>query len=249
MATPARIGYDNRVISATATSEADGFEADSVVNSLTYERWKPTSSSSQIIVDLGSTQSDLTYVGVGAHTLGSAGCNIVVGYSLTGSSWTSIDNITPTTDRAIMVTTGSTFPPARYIRLLITGGIPTVGSIFVGAYLEMYRPFYAGFTPGVLSRQTTVKPNKSVNGQWLGRSIVRQGLSADFQWRHTPLDWYITNVEPLSVHAQTEPFFIQWNPDDYPTDVLYCWTSDDIKPKTMGIRDLVEFGFAVEAIE
>lgn len=249
MATPARIGYQSYTIGATATgsTEAEGFEADSVTNPLTYERWKPTTSSGNVTIDFGSAQT-VNYIALAAHTFGTNNKTVTLALSSNGSSFTTVTTLTPDDDRAIFVVFGGI--SARYVRVSVAGGtVATLGVVYAGMYLEMYRPFYADHAPINLSRNTTVKPNKSVNGQWVGRSVYRQGLMARYNWKHTPIQWYIDNVEPFSVHAQTDPFFIQWNPDEHPDQVGYVWTSDDIKPVTMGVRDLVEFGFSAEGIE
>lgn len=249
MATPARIGYQTFTFDAVAiaSSQEEGFEADSVTNPLTYEKWKPTSASANIVIDLLAVKN-LNYIALGAHDFGSTNKTVQVHISVNGTSYNLIDTLTPSDDKAIMLTFGNS--NARFVRITLSGGsIPTLGVIYAGLYLEMYRPFYAGHVPGVLSRNTTIKPNKSVGGQWLGRSVERQGLGTRYSWKNTPLQWYEDNIEPFSVHAQTYPFFVQWSPEEHPEHVVYCWTEDDIKPTLSGTRDLVEFGFSVEGIE
>jgi len=246
----ARIGYIDYCRSGTVTpsTEAVGFEADATQNRFTYDLYKPTALPATLTYDLGS-ETIFNYIGIAAHTLGSSLTTVVAEYSTDNVTYTSLNvDSLPANDRAIMLLFDDV--AARYMRLTFTGAtIPSIGVVYCGVTLDMYRPFYGGHTPGVLSRETTIKPNKSVGGQWLGRSVIRQGLSAQYNWKNTPISWYEANVDPFSKSAIEDPFFIAWNPLQFPTHVLYAWTSEDIKPTLSGTRDLCEFGFSVEGIE
>lgn len=250
MSNNALIGYQSFTSGASisATSETPGFEADSVLNELTYEKWKPTSTGATITIDMGGIKA-IDYIAIAAHTLGSTNKLVSFSYSTNGTSYTQLSARYPPNDRAIF--DDFTQVSARYVRIQMSGGteLAVIGVIYIGQYLEMYRPIYGGHTPIVLSRKTTTKNNISESGQWLGRSIVRQGLISEFNWRHTPINWYEQNIDPLSKHAQTKPFFIKWRPDDYSQQVAYVIVDDDIKPTLMGIRNLCEFGFTVRGIE
>lgn len=245
----ARIGYQNFVPGATLTpsTEGVGFEADSIQNQLTYEYWRPTAMPADVVIDMGSAQT-FNYVGMAAHTLGSDSVSVAASYSADNITYTSIDaTAAPSNDGAIMLL----FTPisARYIKLAFTGAsVFSLGVVYVGATLDMYRPFYAGHTPDSMGRRTVVKPTKSVGGQWLGRSIIRQGFTNSYAWKNIPVDWYRTNVDPFAVSAQKYPFFIAWNIAEEPEDALYAWVSKDIMPSLSGTRDLVEFGFDVEGL-
>lgn len=248
--THARIGYVNYADTATITpsSEDTDFPADSLKNPLTYEKWRPTSMNANLTFDFGTNRA-IDYIGIAAHTLGTDGVSITAEYSLDNVSYTSLNVATAVSDdRAIMLLFDEV--QARYVRIRFLGTTnPEVGVVYIGEALEMIRPFYSGHTIGVMARQTTVKPNKSVNGQWLGRSIVREGTETSYNWRHIPITWYETNVDPFAVHARSLPFFIAWNPQDFPDHVQYAWTSDTIAPTNMGVRDLIEFGFTAEGVE
>lgn len=263
----ARIGYDNCVPEATvsATSEAAGFPASAVKNQLTYEAWKPSTVPATLTIQFPERLID--YIGIAASTVETDGATLTIELER-GGQWVeatffeggtgatlSLDFVNQEysvyeevlSNRAMIYQLGAALTTG--IRITMTGSAASLGVVYCGKMLEMYRPFYGGHTPGVLSRTTTVKPNKSVNGQWLGRSIIRQGLSAEYSWKHTPIGWYQENVEPFSKAAITSPFFVAWNPAQFPDHVLYAWTSDDIKPTLMGVRDYCEFGFSVEGYD
>jgi hypothetical protein len=248
----ARIGYDNHIddttTTVTASTEAAGFELDATQNPLTYDKWKPTALPATAKYDFGSAKT-FGYIGIAAHTLGTEGATVVAEYSTDDISYTTLNvDTSPNDDSAIMLLFAEV--SARYLRLTISGStIPVIGVVYCGQVLSMYRPFYSGHTPGVLSRKTTIKPNKSVNGVWLGRSVIRSGLVADYSWQNTPIGWYESNFEPFVQHAIEKPFFVAWNPSEHADHVLYAWTSDDISPQLTGTLDLCEFGFSAEGVE
>lgn len=248
MATPARIGYINYCTDGTASafSEAAGFEADSVLNALTYERWKPTTPS-WIIINLGA-KKEINYVAIGAHTL--SGIAYSIQYSSDGSNYITAKNTTATDDNAIFATFA--LKNVQYIKINVgttyINSDTAIGVVYAGTYLEMPIEFTSGMDVPSLSRNTEYRTNKSESGQWLGRSITRQGHKNRFSWDYIPLSTYVTNIEPFSVSAQTNPFFIQWSPDNYPTQALYCWTDTDIKPKLTNTKDFVQFSFDAEGI-
>lgn len=245
-----RIGYVDFVRAGTVTpsTEAAGFEADATQNPFTYDLYRPTALPATLVYDFGSAKA-FNYIGLAGHTLGSSQTTVISEYSTDNITYTTLDvDKIPANDQAIMLLFDEVV--ARYMRITLTGAtIPSISVVYCGVTLDMYRPFYSGHTPGVLSRQSTIKPNKSVGGQWLGRSVIRQGFTADYSWENTPIGWYETFVEPFSKAAITDPFFIAWNPLEFPNHVLYAWTSDDIKPTLSGTIDLCEFGFSVEGIE
>lgn len=251
MATPARIGYQSHTLDAgvtvSATSQQEDFEASNLLLPQTSEKWKPTSTGATVTIDLGKDVS-ANYIAIGAHTAGSTRKQVVVSYSLNGISYTTVSTTNPDNDNAIFVEFASAV--FRYVRVFISGGteIATIGVIYAGQYLQMYRPFYGGHSPITLSRKTDVRPNRTETGEWAGRSVVRQGLESEYRWQNTPIDWYIDNIESFSNAAVERPFFIQWSPEQFPLQATYAWTQDDIKPELQGVRDLCSFGFTARAI-
>lgn len=240
------IGYRSLLPTSTitATSSAAGFPASAVANSMTYERWSPVAVPATISIDTGAS-SLIDYVGIGAHSIGSSNASVKIEYSDDGSSWTTALDVTPQSDNAIMLLMEQFM--ARYWRITVDR-VVEIGVIYIGRALEIPVCGYGGHAPGVLSRDTTIEPQKSVTGQFIGRSVVRQGLVTSYRWRHLDPDWYRDNFDPFVKAAITRPFFIAWYPSRYPDEVIYAWTSKDIRPKNMTMRDFMQVGFSVEAI-
>ena len=245
--THACIGYKNLVPASTVTtsSSSASFPADSVKRQTTWEKWRPGSLPATLTIDLGAS-NPLSYLGLGAHTFGSSGNTLLFERSLNGSDWNEIATDSPAENSAVLLMFNEV--AIRYIRITVSGGIiPSLGVAYAGTILAMERPIYSGHTPITLSRTTTVRPTESEKGQWLGRSIVRSGLSTSYDWPRLKSAWYRTNFDPFVMAARTKPFFIAWNPQDFPQETVLGWTGDDISPTNSGPRDLMSVSIGVSA--
>lgn len=250
--THARIGYDNFVPTSTVTfsSEQAEYPADAIQRETTFERWQPTGTTSEyLVIDQGASGvGAASYLGIAAHTLGSAGATVEIAHSVDNSSYTVVETLEPANNGAIMFI----FPEveSRYwrVRVVTASFAPEIGVVYIGSVLEMQRPIYGGHSPITLSRQTERRPTKSQKGQWLGVSLVRHGLQSSYNWKHLTAAWYRSTFDPFVQAARSKPFFIAWRPADYPQEVVYGWLppSNDIQPSNMGIRDLMDVSMSVE---
>lgn len=244
----ARIGYRSVLPAATLSGTAGqpGYPLSAITNPATYERYRPTALPASIQVDCGAAMA-VDYIGIAAHTLGSSGCTVVLESSTNQSTWTNRLTISPGSDETIMGFFGQV--SERYWRIRITGPVvPLVGVVYLGAALTMQRELYGGHTPLVLARMTAVRPNLSETGQWLGASQTRAGFGTSFAWRHLTAAWYRAEFDPfVATNPRVRPFFIAWRPHSFPSEVGYCWATEDIAPQNMGIRDLMSVDMRVEA--
>lgn len=240
--THSRIGIDNiaRTGTVTSSSAVDGFPAIAAANPLTYNYWKPSKLPAWWKVDAGSNVS-VGYVGIAAHDLGDVSASVTVAYSTNNSTWVTVDSLSPTDNSPIMFL----FKPvsARYWRISVTGTAPFIGVVYMGLPLEMERPCFSGLSPINFNRNTTIRPNVSEGGQWLGRSIIREGSQMSVGYNNLNYAWYKANFDPFVEQARKYPFFFAWRPDGYPETVGYVWTPSDIAPTTNGSRDLLDVSF------
>lgn len=267
-----RIGYSNLLPDSTvvaSTSEA-GFPVSALLNPLTYEFWKPTSFPAEVTVDTGNS-APVGYIGLAAHNL--CGCRVSVLYSVDdGLNYEPAVSFELKNNNPVMVL----FPEvnAQLWRVTIEGwafapvfsanfvdqeygvaaydsadaGDSRVGVMYLGKPLAMPYPIYGGHAPGVLSRNTLVQPNRSEGGQWLGRSVIRNGASADFDFNNLRAAWYRENFDPFVASAIEAPYFIGWRPRSYPGEVLYATTDADISPVNTGVADRMSVQFTAQGV-
>lgn len=237
--THARIAHSNNWVSggtaSASTTDSDYFE-DGPENSLTYEKWKPTSSTSTWTYTFSSQTVD--YFCIGAHTLGSSGCTISV--TLNGST-TAIPSTAITNDSPIFCI----FEPraATSIRINISGGTPVIGVMKVGAALQMPQPLYGGHVPINLARAPEMRSVRSATGEFLGRTKIRMFNRGSFAWSELTAAWVRDNWPLLQQAIETEPFFIAWRPDPNNTstkdEVGFGDTSVMPIPQNQGVRDFM----------
>lgn len=237
-----RIGHKTftRTGTATASSSATNFPASAALNPLTYEYWRPTAMPATWTLDAGSSVS-VNYIGIAAHTLKTGNCTVTIQGSTNNSTWVTIDSLTPADNSPIMFL----FAPVtyRYFRLSITGSIPSIGVVYVGTTLDMLRPCYGGITPISLSNDNVIRPNRSEGGQWLGRTVIRSGSSMKVAYTNLNNAWVRSSFKAFMDDAVLYPFFFAWRPNNYPNDIGYVWTADDIKPSNMGRNSLMQVSF------
>jgi hypothetical protein len=245
--THARIAHGNNWLTggtAAASTTNSAFFINGPLNSLTYERWKPTAVTATWEYDHGSSVT-CDYCCIGAHTLGTNGNSVQVQY-WTGSAWADLTAVTAlSSDMPVM----AIFEPqaAQRWRISISGGtVPEVGVVKFGEALQMQRPLYGGHTPLDFSRNTVMRSNRSVTGEFLGRTKLRSTLSTSFAWQHLTRTWIDANWKSFQLAIEEDPFFIAWRPGGF-SEVGLCYTDESPIPSNMGIRDLMEVGLNVTA--
>ncbi len=230
---------------ATATSAANGFPASAVTNPLTYERWAPaTGGSNAVTIDLPGGTFDT--IAIAAHTLGTNGVTFTIAGWMPYWGWVDVITQTPTTDEPFVLCFGAN---KIYSKLRITiDKQAEIGVVYAGKRLEMPLTIYGWHTPDTIGRETDIKTARSVSGNFLGRTVVRRGYEARYEFKHLGAAWYRSHFEPFAKDAITNPFFIAWYPSKYPNEVIYGWVEQDIVGRNMGVRDFMETSFTVKAI-
>lgn len=232
---------------AATTTDADYFE-DAPDGSLTYEKWKPTSSTSNWDNDFralgGGYNAD--YCVIGAHNLADTVSTITI-QSWTGSTWQDRCPATLIADNSPIFGIFSQSTHERY-RVAITGtGIPEIGVIKFGEAMQMQRAIYGGHTPLDMSRQTVLRSNYSETGESLGRTKQRTYSTTSFGWNNLTSAWIRANWKDFQTAIETEPFFIAWRPDDY-GEVGLCQVDESPVPYNIGAQDLMAVEMQVRAL-
>ena len=265
--THARIGYRNIVTAAglTVSSEQAGFPGEALANPFTYDLWRPEAFPAQI--DIGTaTPETVDYIGLARHNL--AGRLVRLEY-FAGGEWVPLTSFVPESNRPAMVLfepvtsdqfrviideyaeVGLDLDFQEQVYLLAETSTETdsyLSVLFLGEALAMARPIYGGHTPIPLSRRDAIQPARSDTGQFLGRTVVRQGYTASYQWQNLPAPWVRGYLKPFIDHAVAGSFFIAWRPDGYASEAGYGWIDQNTSASNQGVRNLMSYGFTMEAL-
>lgn len=122
-----------------------------------------------------------------------------------------------------------------------------LGNLMFGNRIELPK-IYGGQAPSNLNHTVEYQSNKTGTGNFVGRSIKRAGANTSFRFQH--LDPYFARdtLLPFIRYAERRPFVMQWRPDFFPEEAIYCWTTDDPQLSNMGGgHDLMQMNMNVEA--
>lgn len=221
-----RIGW-NTVVNGTATasSSATGFAASNAADPRTFTAWRPTAFPATWTLTFGGNRV-VSYLAIGAHDLGSSGCEVVV-QEPDGGGWADIPGTShvPSDDSAIMFLLSPRSIGAIRIRITDPGSaaLPTIGHVRSQDVMEW--PQRAQFTgkPITEARQIEYEFNQSQTGEWLGQTVKRRGLAFDANISHLSEDWTDNTYAPFRNHADAGlPFFYAARPSKYADEVAYC---------------------------
>lgn len=229
------LAYTNLLESASsvaASSEAVGFDVENAFDWLTFDFWKPTGSTSETLTaDMGSAAA-ADYWAVYAHDAHTQGATLQLRGSTDNFSASDVlvDSVAPASGAPIVRTFTSV--SYRYWRLVIVGGsaASSIGVFSFGPRLDMPDGMQIGFTPPTMSYNDEVLNSESQGGAFLGRSIVRQGAEGRMQFELMTPAWVRSDWLPFLEHARIKPFFLSWDPTNYPAEAAYCWTDKQITP-------------------
>jgi hypothetical protein len=246
----ARIGYQSWASALTAaavtvSTEAAGFPKDAPLRPDTYELWKPTAAPATWVVDLGQNRS-FNYVGIAGGLTGIL-VTVETATAAAPAVWTTFAAAVTPADGAPLLFLDAA-RNARYVRVTI-GTIGVLASVYVGTILEMERPFFDGFTPPNLARQTETRSSVTRGGQFVGQDILSYGFATAVSWNNLTPSWYRSNFDAVAKHLRTRPIFFAWNLN-VPAEVAYVWTGDKVAPvnaaQTPGGR--MNVGFSIQGI-
>lgn len=229
----------------------------------------PGASTTQYIRLINEFNAPVDYIGVARHNFGTVGFTYTIQHSTDGGSvWSNVT--TPrviATDGAIMDYFDSKTSGQFRIRLQksLSGSpaiipAPIAAHVKMGVALVLQRRIYVGHKPATISKQVRKINNGSENGQYLGAIITRSYHTTDIQQQNNTPAFVRTYIKPFINHVNghyasnnTAPctFFFAWRPSDYPDEVVYAWTSDNIVPENQGSDSMggrMKWGFEMECI-
>lgn len=245
--THARIAHSLNWLSggtATASSTATGYFADTPLNTLTYERWKPSSLAATWEYDHGSA-AECDYCCIAAHTMGTNGNTLQIQY-WNGSSWTGVIPATAITSDAPIMAIFAPQTRQRWRIQISNGTAPLVGVVKFGKALQMQRMVYQGHTPVDFGRNTVLRSNYSETGEFLGRAKQRTYLKTEFSWEHLTAAWVRANWGDMQRAVESEPFWVAWRPGGY-GEVAFGQTDSPPTATNTGPGDMMSAGLQVRA--
>ena len=234
----------------TASSSAPGFPVAALKNPLTYERWMPNSPSGGSF-EISLPNAPIDTIAFAAHSMGTTGSLLKM--EVYNGAWELFFDYgglpVALDDSPYVLVFGVDLVAAGYTKLRISiDKQAEIGVVYAGKRLEMPLSIYGGRTPDTIGRDTDIKTARSVSGNFLGRTVVRRGYEARYEFKHLGAAWYRSHFEPFAKDAITNPFIIAWYPSKYPEEVIYGWVEQDIVGRNMGVRDFMETSFTVKAI-
>lgn len=262
----ARFLYRDKIALISASSSATNRPASAMLTWQTYERWEPSAGATAATITITPNGETFSALGIAAHTLsvcdtvevrvGVGGAAETISHFPAQGSTLDLDfedesfrefNPYPDNETTLILMKEKAASNQVEIYMTWSGEPPTIGKLILGDALAMERPFYGGHAPAMLNRSTQTVPNISESGEWLGRSLIRQGRSARMQWDNLTASWYRRYFEPLIEHATKLPFIVAWNPLQFPSDCLYASTEGDAAPSNKGTRNLMTVSLSMRA--
>lgn len=243
--TTPRIGYQTYIrdlalqgTAVTVSSELPEALRDAPLRPDTVDYWQGISFPVTYLIDFGTTV-DIDYVGL-VGNLGSCGATARIDADTSATPTTQFaTDVLPADDGPLMFI--DTLRTIRYLKLTLTGSslVPKIFSIYVGQLLKMPYGVYGGHTPITLSRQTELQATMTRGGQFVTQTYRRMGVKTTANFKNLKAAWYRTNFDPFVKAARRYPYFWSWRPADYPREVGYVWTPNDIAPVNQGVKDFM----------
>ena len=220
-----RLCWRRQAGTVTASSEAEGFDAEFAYAEELVNAWKPEAVPADWTVTFAD-DAPVSYVGIGAHTIGSSGATVKLQVSDGVGGWDDVPGCTatPDDDAAILFLIAPVDVDA--VRVVLEGEIAEIGYILVGRVTEF--PRLARFTglPITESQQVEYRDNTSMTGKPLGRTLQRDGLEFSVEIDNLPEtfradEW--REFREAMERGGRQFFFYAPKPVKYPDEVALAW--------------------------
>jgi hypothetical protein len=223
------IGYENllELGVVTASSENADFPVANLVDWLTSDFFKPAASGT-INIDLLLTGADTAdYFAFYGHDLYSHGGTIKLQY-WNGSVYVDcFAAVTPTdnTPRMVAFTAQSS---DRWRVVISCTSVFSLAVVCFGVRMPIERTKYLTTTPPSFGRATRIIDSSSDGGEFLGRSVISNGVRGALEVNHCRDAWMRSSWMPFVRHAELKPFFFLHNAEAYPLECVYARTDGEI---------------------
>jgi hypothetical protein len=118
------------------------------------------------------------------------------------------------------------------VAVTVATDAPRLGNIRFGEVTEL--PRLSTFAPALPITEAEVfsyNVNRSDTGEWLGRSVVSNGLEFSVEVQHVPEAWAATEWRDFRRHCNEgdATFFIAPKPQSFPAEVAYAWPLETVR--------------------
>jgi hypothetical protein len=230
--THGRVCWDAASGTVTASTEASGFDADNAATVRTDSAWRPTTLPATWEVDFGGAQ-EISYFAIAKHDLGTQNASIRFQYD-TGAGYTNVSIgggslVSPADDSPILVLSPVRNAIKARIQIQSADSEPTLSVVRFGLADEWPRPFVWTGRPITEGDRTSFENTISLTGNWLGRTVTRDGLQFELTMNNAPESWRRGDFAAFKAYANGSDaaFFIAPRPTaDYLSEVAYAWATD-----------------------
>lgn len=240
---------DGDGVTITCDHEAAGFEHQFALDWLDFTYWMPgMTGESRIEFEFDEPRAVNAFAFYG-HNLGTVGATAKLQYYDDDlADWVDAFSSTPNGTEAVYKWQAAVLEKVKWSILIDTPSAEAfLGVVFFGEDFALEHGLWDGFTPPDLARETEVTNATSERGNWLGRQLLRtgSGMSIDPKWMSSSFaraTWL-----PFIRHAELRPWFLLWNPTDYPAVAAFCLTDAAMGKVSYVRRDYMQTVFEAKA--
>lgn len=255
------IGWHSIVTRDTiaATSQLTDRPVENLWTPDTSMCWEGLSTGTMYITIDNPTAEPVNYIGIAKHNFGSGEVAYTLQESTDEFSWTDVfAEKVVTTDRAIIHHFDATDSPYFRLKMVATAEAPIIAHLKLGSLLILERPMYVGHSPATLSPKAKRIANGSESGQYLGQVVTRRWYQSECKQENCDPSWVRSNLVEFINHVQVGrnddgtaqgTFFFAWRPADYPDEVIYGWTNDDIEPSNQRANGMMQYSFSIQGVK
>lgn len=130
---------------------------------------------------------------------------------------------------------------------LVFPGPTKISVVYAGSALVVPVRGYNDLGPIDLGMEVGINTYRTETGQIAGRFVDYAGLSGNLTFTHLPEPWVRSTLLPFLKKAVTTPFFVATRPDGYPEDCAYAWTTENVIPQRMRLKNYMSVSMKVHA--
>lgn len=187
-------------------------------------------------------------IGVARHSLD--GHSITVEYSDDdGANWFTAGVFAPSVGRVLFMALDGNYTADRW-RITISGDTtPSITHLKLGVAAHFERRVYAGVVPSALDRDAKMAMPSGSGGQHYGDRVIRERVNQSLEVKNLSGEWVRVLGKPLLEAARDSSLFCAWRPGKYPNDILYGWTTGDVKTTHSGPARYMDFDIDIEGFD